>query len=64
MRKRLSISIFFITVLIVCSSYYLYPRKGTLNDFLFSNYNKENIEEIEIRSTSGGKIKQLKIRLR
>ncbi|MBN7576257.1 hypothetical protein C1H57_17510 [Clostridium sp. 2-1] len=60
MRKKLSVSIFLITVLIVCASYYLYPRKGTLNNFLFSNYNKENIEEIEIRSTSGGEDKTIK----
>ncbi|WP_026886729.1 hypothetical protein [Clostridium beijerinckii] len=60
MKKNLSISILLITVLIVCSSYYLYPRKGTLNSFLFSNYNKENIEKIEIRSTLGGEDKTIK----
>lgn len=60
MKKRVSIIILLIAVLVVILGYYLYPRTGTLNSFLLSNYNKENIEQIEIRSTYSGQDKTVK----
>jgi len=62
MKKRVGIIILLIAVLVVILGYYLYPRTGTLNSFLFSNYNKENIEQIEIRSTYSGQDKTVKDR--
>ncbi|MDF2884210.1 MAG: hypothetical protein K0R54_4777 [Clostridiaceae bacterium] len=60
MKKRVSIIILLIAVLVVILGYYLYPRTGTLNSFLSNNYNKENIEQIEIRSTYSGQDKTVK----
>ncbi|UYZ39010.1 hypothetical protein OD350_29420 (plasmid) [Clostridium beijerinckii] len=60
MKKRVSIIIFLISVLVIISGYYLYPRTGTLNSFLLSHYNKENIEQIEIRSTYSGQYKSVR----
>lgn len=52
-NRRKILILLFISLLIFCLGigYYLYPKTGTLNGFLLNNYNKENIEKIEIRST-------------
>lgn len=51
-RRKILILLFIsLLILILGIGYYLYPKTGTLNSFLLNNYNKENIEKIEIRST-------------
>lgn len=60
MRNKKNI-LFLIIILLICIlAYYFYPRIITLNSILFNNYNKENIEEIEIRSTSSRQDKSIK----
>lgn len=50
-RKFLILLFISLLILVLGIGYYLYPKTGTLNNFLLSNYNKDNIEKIEIRST-------------
>lgn len=51
-KKKFSILLFSILLILALGTgYYLYHKPGTLNSFLLNNYNKENIEQIEIRST-------------
>ncbi|WP_270565820.1 hypothetical protein [Clostridium beijerinckii] len=60
-KKKFSI-LFFSTLLILAlgTGYYLCHQTGTLNSFLLNNYNKENIEQIEIRSTVSREDKSIK----
>ncbi|EHI98270.1 MULTISPECIES: hypothetical protein [unclassified Clostridium] len=53
--------IFLITILSICIlGYYLYPKNEDIGKLLFSNYQKENIEKIEIRSTSSRQDRSIK----
>ncbi|KFX54738.1 hypothetical protein HYH39_17885 [Clostridium botulinum] len=61
MKNRSKILILLCIGLIICilgiGYYYLHPKTGSLNGFLFNNYNKEEIRKIEIRSTHSRKEK-------
>lgn len=53
--------IFLITILSICIlGYYLYSKNEDIGKLLFSNYQKENIEKIEIRSTSSRQDRSIK----
>lgn len=60
MKIRTSIIAFSIIALICILVYCLYPKSGTLNSFLLSNYDKESIEEVELRSTYSGQDKSFR----